>query len=276
LFGGLIGIYRKKLSIIQMLEPSCKEVPDWTLGNGAQRTLKDYLPVIEGKLYLGQYCSDTPLQQDEDTVFLTLSKRRQYTPFCADFGPVNLGTTHQMCKQLHHLLTCTPLDQKIVYYTTDKPEDISNSMFLLGAFLCLNLGVTPEQAWQPFSGLDAVLSLPFRDATWAKSSFDLHVQVCSYVIRLQLFVQAGNVWNCMHLCDFSLSGLFGRASASGDRGLLQDGQVCLRRILLLRQSPQWGHARGRAKQVYSLARSGGRLSETSSRAASPRADLEPR
>jgi len=92
-------------------------------------------------------------------------------------GPINLGTTHQMCKQLHRLLTCTPLDQKIVYYTTDRPEDISNSMFLLGAFLCINLGVTPEKAWQPFAGLDAVLSLPFRDATWAKSSFDLHVQV---------------------------------------------------------------------------------------------------
>jgi len=92
-------------------------------------------------------------------------------------GPINLGTTHQMCKQLHRLLTCTPLDQKIVYYTTDRPEDISNSMFLLGAFLCINLGVTPEQAWQPFAGLDAVLSLPFRDATWAKSIFDLHVQV---------------------------------------------------------------------------------------------------
>jgi len=161
-----------------MQKEETKAVPGWKLGIGAQRTLHSYLPVIQGKLYLGQNCSVTPLQQDQDTVFLTLSRRRQYAPFCADFGPINLGTTHQMCEQLHRLLTCTPLDQKIVYYTTDKPEDVSNSMFLLGAFLCINLGVTPEQAWQPFAGLDAVLSLPFRDATWANSSFDLHVQVC--------------------------------------------------------------------------------------------------
>ena len=160
---------------------------------------------------------------------LTLSRRRQYAPFCADFGPINLGTTHQMCKQLNRLLTCTPLDQKIVYYTTDKPEDVSNSMFLLGAFLCINLSMTPEQAWQPFAGLDAVLSLPFHDATWAKSSFVLHVQVCFYVgwqkVGCNCFCKLETCKIACIFLIFSFSGMSGRASASGDRGLFQDGQV---------------------------------------------------
>jgi len=61
-----------------MLAPDAsKEVPNWKLGNGAERTLDGYLPVIEGKLYLGQKCSGTPLQQDQDkdTVFFTLGQR---------------------------------------------------------------------------------------------------------------------------------------------------------------------------------------------------------
>jgi len=46
---------------------------------------------------------------------------------------------------------------------------------LLGTFLCLHLGATPEEAGQPFRGLQQELC-PYRDATWVKSTHDLHVR----------------------------------------------------------------------------------------------------
>ena len=48
----------------------------------------------------------------------------------------------------------------------------------MGAFLCLCFGATPQEAWQPFSGLEDLHLIPYRDATWAKSTFDLEVMDC--------------------------------------------------------------------------------------------------
>ena len=64
------------------------------------------------------------------------------------------------------------------FLAPQSPQDITNSIFLLAAFLCLQFDFSPEEAWQPFAGLDAGLSLPYRDATWAKSTFDLHIKDC--------------------------------------------------------------------------------------------------
>jgi len=148
------------------------------LGEGVQRSLVAPLPVLDTRLYLISIEPGTPLQPQKDEVYFTLGKRLRYVPFCADFGPLNLGTTYQMCKHMQILLARLPPGKKIVYHTSTDPSDISNSLYLLGAFLCMCLGSSPEEAWQPFAGLDPCLSLPFRDATWAKSPFDLHIIDC--------------------------------------------------------------------------------------------------
>ena len=48
------------------------------------------LCVIADRLYLASLAS-RPAPRPE-AMFLTLSKKMQYAPFCADFGPVNLGS----------------------------------------------------------------------------------------------------------------------------------------------------------------------------------------
>ena len=72
----------------------------------------------------------------------------QYRPFCADFGPINLGMTHHFCEVLQELLV-SPEHQKtkIVYYcppsandTIQTKNDITNAIYLLGSFLVLRLG----------------------------------------------------------------------------------------------------------------------------------------
>ena len=77
-------------------------------------------------------------------------------------------------------LLCNPSygrDEIVYYIIPSRVEpDITNSIYLLGAFLVLKLGATPEQAWRPFSAINRKLTIPFRDATWIKSTFDLYHQ----------------------------------------------------------------------------------------------------
>ena len=97
---------------------------------------------------------------------------------------VRAGTVHHICQALAKTLLNPGLqDFRVVYYTSQDPRDVTNSIFLLGAFLCLHLGATPEEAWMPFKALKDTSSgdpmcLPYRDATWVKSSYDLHVKDC--------------------------------------------------------------------------------------------------
>ena len=87
------------------------------------------------------------------------------------------GTLHHICQALYKTIN-NEKGCPVLYYTTQNPIDITNAIFLLGAFLCLKLGATPNQAWRPFSRLPSELVLPYRDATWVKSTYDLHVREC--------------------------------------------------------------------------------------------------
>ena len=91
------------------------------------------------------------------------------------------GTLHHICQVLKSLLKCSHNDSvpatKVVMYTSQDPTDVTNSIFLLGAFLCLHLGATPQEAWQPFQSCSDVC-LPYRDATWVKSTYELSVRDC--------------------------------------------------------------------------------------------------
>ena len=96
---------------------------------------------------------------------------------------VRAGTLHHICQALVNTVLDPKLqDFRIVYYTSQDPRDVTNSIYVLGAFLCLHLGATPEEAWGPFQSLkdtpNGPMCLPYRDATWVKSSYDLHVKEC--------------------------------------------------------------------------------------------------
>jgi hypothetical protein len=154
-------------------------LPQSKLGCGELTTRQgELLPVLEGRLYFICVSSSSAFQPKEDELWLTLSKAMLYTPLCADFGPLNLGTTHAWCGKLHALLASPKhLGTKIIVYTSMEASDITNMITLLGAFLCLRMGYSVEDALRPFKSLHHSLIIPFRDATWVKSTFDLHVWV---------------------------------------------------------------------------------------------------
>ena len=146
------------------------------------------LPVLSGRLLLTLWDEKPAHVSDRaDAIYVGLSQRLRYQPFCADFGPNNLGSTHHVCQVLKRLLLSSEADEDIdggntshvpvVFYATTQREDVANAVYLLGAFLCLHLGASPDQAWLPFQGLGDHLPA-FRDATWTASTFDLHVRDC--------------------------------------------------------------------------------------------------
>lgn len=95
-----------------------------------------------------------------------------------DFGPFNLGMTHHFCERLKELLLQPRFAKtSLVYYTSTAPHDITNAIFLLGAFLVSHLDASPEQAWAPFCKLSGVVK-PYRDATWCASPYDLKLIHC--------------------------------------------------------------------------------------------------
>ena len=91
---------------------------------------------------------------------------RQYTAFCSDFGPVNLGVVHRFCRALSDKLVQAG-SVTLIYCIEPFPEALANACFLLAAFLLLRGGCTPAQAAAPFVGPNAPFPLrPFRDATF--------------------------------------------------------------------------------------------------------------
>jgi len=134
------------------------------------------VPVLEGRLYFMSVQGDPAPQHGIH--FFTMDKVMRYMPFCADFGPFNLGMTHHFCEVLKELISSPNLQKmKIVYYTSPAANDTTNAIFLLGAFLVLHLGASPADAWAPFCNLNGAVR-PYRDATWVPSPYDLHVRDC--------------------------------------------------------------------------------------------------
>ena len=96
------------------------------------------------------------------------------------------GTLHHLLEVLHKAVSRTADKAvRVVYWTSQEPQDITNAICILGAYLVTVLGATVDEAWRPFEQLPEWLPcrkqpmcLMFRDATWVKSSFDLHVKDC--------------------------------------------------------------------------------------------------
>eukprot|EP00293_Proteomonas_sulcata_P005833 CAMPEP_0184322088 /NCGR_PEP_ID=MMETSP1049-20130417/122785_1 /TAXON_ID=77928 /ORGANISM="Proteomonas sulcata, Strain CCMP704" /LENGTH=323 /DNA_ID=CAMNT_0026643111 /DNA_START=52 /DNA_END=1023 /DNA_ORIENTATION=- len=69
-------------------------------------------------------------------------------------------------------------DKVLVCYTDVKPEARTNAVFLLGCYLIVEQKWTPEEAWRPFASFNTSPFLPYRDATFVRSTFDLPIIEC--------------------------------------------------------------------------------------------------
>ncbi|KAJ1475761.1 protein-tyrosine phosphatase-like protein, partial [Baffinella frigidus] len=102
-----------------------------------------------------------------------------YQNYCSDFGPVDLATVVSFCRRLSKLLNDPRLGQRpVVYYSDIDIESQTNAAFLMGAYLVVTLGWSPDDAAAPFHGIQPSPFKPFRDATDLPSDFDLTIRDC--------------------------------------------------------------------------------------------------
>jgi cell division cycle 14 len=105
--------------------------------------------------------------------------QERYEPYCADFGPVNLGVVYRFCEMMHVRLTDPRLATRhLVYYTDESPAVCSNTAFLLAAYMVCCHGWTAEEAVVPFAMIEPNPFKPFRDATYLPSDFPVTLLDC--------------------------------------------------------------------------------------------------
>jgi len=149
----------------------------------SNRPGKYMFPVIPGRLSLGIYpdtrTMETACINMPHLVFFTSREESCYKPYNSDFGPCDLATTASFCIRTRNLLSEEGFkDREFVHATTKDEAANTNAAFLLGAYLVLVEGWSPEEASAPFDCIQPSPFKPFRDATHLASDFDLSILDC--------------------------------------------------------------------------------------------------
>ena len=109
----------------------------------------DSLLTFIGKLF---WISDIkPPQNIENAFFFNIDGDLKYAPFNKDFGPLNLAMVHRYCRELAKLLEKNEFKGKVkIYHYTQASNDyvkLTNSAFLMGAYMIVMLGQSASEAW---------------------------------------------------------------------------------------------------------------------------------
>lgn len=108
-----------------------------------------------------------------DVLYFTTDFHLMYTPYFADFGPLNMSCAIRF----YHLLKKRLDDpqwkqQQIVYYSGHGAHQRSNAACLMASFCVLHLNLTAAETYALFEPAYPPL-LPFRDASYGISTFNL-------------------------------------------------------------------------------------------------------
>eukprot|EP00292_Cryptomonas_paramecium_P011236 CAMPEP_0113682604 /NCGR_PEP_ID=MMETSP0038_2-20120614/12772_1 /TAXON_ID=2898 /ORGANISM="Cryptomonas paramecium" /LENGTH=317 /DNA_ID=CAMNT_0000601725 /DNA_START=166 /DNA_END=1115 /DNA_ORIENTATION=+ /assembly_acc=CAM_ASM_000170 len=102
----------------------------------------------------------------------------QYFGFCDDFGPMNMACCIRFIQSLDYQIAECKQKQKAVYCVDEGPRNMSNAVFLLGAYLIIKMGKTASEVDEHFCWIDTGLIESFRDATFAPPEFTLSLFDC--------------------------------------------------------------------------------------------------
>jgi len=139
--------------------------------------------ILPGKLsfVLFETEADTKkaIMEQRDVYFFSSDFHEDYAPFFNDFGPVNLGVVYQFCKLISGKISDPRLGSRVcTYYAEADGPRRTNAAFLLGAYLVIQHGWTPEDTNNFFVGLSAGLLVGYKHALHAHSDFKLSVLDC--------------------------------------------------------------------------------------------------
>ena len=133
------------------------------------------LPVIQDFLF---FCNHSSASSLDDSNFLCLNTDNDiaYHPFADDFGPYNLANVSKFMILLNQTIK-SRRGRRVVYSVRSSARDLTNGVFLLGAYMIIELGYTANDAWNRFSTVEPKLEM-YRDAQDCPTNFRLDVIDC--------------------------------------------------------------------------------------------------
>ena len=132
---------------------------------------------ITDRLYVAQNIDQISVRVRQPFKCFRPQKALQYEPFCDDFGPVNISCVADFIKSLDWNFDSYP-DSQIIFCVDEGKRNLTNAIFLLGAYIILKENVKSDEVAEWFESLDENRFEAFRDATFAKPDFGLSLLDC--------------------------------------------------------------------------------------------------
>ena len=130
---------------------------------------------VQNRLYIAQALESNSL--DESFICFRPRHALRYEPCCDDFGPLNMSCVANFIKSLDKCINSFP-DCKIAFCIENGPRNLTNAVFLVGAYLILKEHKPSKQVAAQFASLKVGMLVPYRDATYAGPDFNLDLIDC--------------------------------------------------------------------------------------------------
>uniref|UniRef100_A0A2K5YTV0 Cell division cycle 14C n=1 Tax=Mandrillus leucophaeus TaxID=9568 RepID=A0A2K5YTV0_MANLE len=115
--------------------------------------------------------------------YFSVDNELKYENFSEDFGPLNLAMVYRYCCKINKKLkSITMLRKKIVHFTGSDQRKQANAAFLVGCYMVIYLGRTPEEAYRILIFGDTSY-IPFRDAAYGSCNFYITLLDCFHAVK---------------------------------------------------------------------------------------------
>uniref|UniRef100_A0A2K5JJQ3 Cell division cycle 14C n=1 Tax=Colobus angolensis palliatus TaxID=336983 RepID=A0A2K5JJQ3_COLAP len=115
--------------------------------------------------------------------YFSIDNELEYETFCEDFGPLNLAMVYRYCCKINKKLkSITMLRKKIIHFTGSDQRKQANAAFLVGCYMVIYLGRTPEEAYRILIFGDTSY-IPFRDAAYGSCNFYITLLDCFHAVK---------------------------------------------------------------------------------------------
>ena len=130
--------------------------------------------VVDDQLYISQGIQELSLHEKFRYIDLAAIK---YHAYCDDFGPMSMISTIEFIQLLDSELDSSS-NLPVVIAAEIGRRALTNAVYLLGAYMIVRLDMTPGQVENQFRFLDPTFLESYRDATYVRPDFRLHLIDC--------------------------------------------------------------------------------------------------
>jgi hypothetical protein len=124
---------------------------------------------------------DSALPSENEFHMFWPEKFLMHATFCEGFGPLDILSITKFVRELDAVIFRKEVDdsRKIVCCAGPNRRSITNTVFLIGAYLIMKLGLKSSHTSYCFRGIDPSAFLPFRNYNCHSSTdFDLSITDC--------------------------------------------------------------------------------------------------